>query len=170
MAAMRLHRFVLLASSAAVLAACGSGASAAPTRTATPPSATRPAAPSDPARATEPTPRTAVGKGEDFTLAPGQTARVDGGNLAVRFVGVTNDSRCPSSVQCMWEGDAIVTVAVTPSGGRTASHELHASRANGKSVTVAGQVLRLVALAPARTSTDPVPASAYRARLRVDSA
>ena len=42
----------------------------------------------------------------EFTLAPGQTAQVEGGGLRVTFYGVSADSRCPTGVTCVWEGDA----------------------------------------------------------------
>lgn len=44
----------------------------------------------------------------EFTLRVGETAHVGGTEVLVHFVGVDEDSRCPSDVQCPWQGDAAV--------------------------------------------------------------
>src|SRR5687768_17789148 len=44
----------------------------------------------------------------DFDLKPGRTARVDGTAITVSFVGVPEDSRCPTDVQCVWAGNGAV--------------------------------------------------------------
>ena len=46
----------------------------------------------------------------ETSLALGQTATLDG--LPVTFDDIVTDSRCPSDVQCVWAGEAIVTVAI----------------------------------------------------------
>jgi hypothetical protein len=58
---------------------------------------------------------------QDFDLSPGQTAVVDGGALTVSFEKVSEDSRCPTGVQCIWAGNGAVTLtATTPSSGKHA--------------------------------------------------
>ena len=47
---------------------------------------------------TSPTTPRAVSLGDRFTLAPGQTAQVEGTGLRVTFESVTTDSRCPVDV------------------------------------------------------------------------
>ncbi|QXJ20365.1 hypothetical protein AGRA3207_001063 [Actinomadura graeca] len=149
MAAMRLRPFLvtLLIPCAAASAACGSGASAGT------------GDPDGPAT---------VQPGAVFTLAPGQTARLSGGGLTVRFDGVKNDSRCPTSVDCVWAGDATVTVSVTAGDGRPAARELHVTAPAATTTAVPGYVVALVGLTPERHSESPVPPGDYRARLRVD--
>jgi len=46
--------------------------------------------------------------GEEVALAPGQTAEVEGERLAVAFLRVAEDSRCPRDVQCVRAGEAKV--------------------------------------------------------------
>ncbi|MGK5555736.1 hypothetical protein ACSNOI_29375 [Actinomadura kijaniata] len=102
-----------------------------------------------------------VGEGRTFTLAPGGTARLEGADLAVTFTRVSQDSRCPRGVQCVWEGDVTVDVeAVT--GGKATAHRLNLNR-EPTGVTVAGHDLRLVAIRPDRVAGRPVPAGDYRA-------
>ncbi|TDD82292.1 hypothetical protein [Actinomadura rubrisoli] len=145
MAAMRTRRLLLalLVPSAAALAACGTGASADP---------------ADPA----------VKPGTAFTLAPGRTARLEGGALTVRFDDVKNDSRCPANVHCVWAGDATVTVTITAGKAAPAPRELHVTGTSAKSAAVPGYVVSLVGLAPERKTDKPVPSGDYRAQLRID--
>lgn len=41
--------------------------------------------------------------GTEFTLAPGNTMRVDDDRMRVSFDKVSQDSRCPKDVDCVWE-------------------------------------------------------------------
>jgi hypothetical protein len=47
-----------------------------------------------------------------FTLKIDQTADIKSENLKVTFLNVNEDSRCPSDVQCVWEGQAKVQINV----------------------------------------------------------
>lgn len=51
-----------------------------------------------------------------FELKVGEQAVIESENMAVTFVGVAGDSRCPSDVVCIWAGQASVTVAVEVNG------------------------------------------------------
>ena len=125
------------------LAACASGGGNAPT---------------------SPTP----GLNEEFTLAPGQTANVNGTNVRVTFDRVSGDSRCPTDVTCVWEGDAVVVLNVKV-GAEEATREVHTQGGEPRSRTApAGEyVVTLVRLDPAPRSTATIEASAYRATLLV---
>jgi hypothetical protein len=46
--------------------------------------------------------------GEEFTLAVGDSARIGDSELVLMFDGVSEDSRCPRNVTCVWEGNARV--------------------------------------------------------------
>ncbi|MGW5384300.1 hypothetical protein [Nocardia sp. NPDC003963] len=104
--------------------------------------------------------------GTEFTLAPGDTVRLDGDRLTVSFDGVSADSRCPARAQCVWEGDAIVVAAVSV-GEQRSSAELHTSRRFATGATVGGYRIELVALRPSRPADGVVPAAEYRADLLV---
>src|SRR5688572_8058334 len=68
----------------------------------------------------EPGDRIEVGLDEELTLEPGQLATVDDGAFSVRFLGVPHDSRCPTDVQCVTAGNAVVRLRVSdPRGGQT---------------------------------------------------
>ncbi len=50
--------------------------------------------------------------GEEFTLAPGQSATILGEDLAIAFIEVISDSRCPEGAICIWEGEASCLVEI----------------------------------------------------------
>jgi hypothetical protein len=60
------------------------------------------------------TPSVGVETGSQFELRRGQQANVNGTSLRIRFEAVTNDSRCPQGVQCVWAGNAAVNLTILP--------------------------------------------------------
>jgi len=57
--------------------------------------------------------------GQQFTLPIGQSVSIKGENLTIKFEKVTNDSRCPTGVQCIWAGEAKCQMSVTSNGSVT---------------------------------------------------
>lgn len=56
-----------------------------------------------------------VGLDEKFTVMPGEGVIVDDA-LKLEFIEVTEDSRCPSDVQCFWEGTIGVALELSANG------------------------------------------------------
>ena len=85
--------------------------------------------------------------GQATRVPLGETAPVDG--LAVRFVAVAEDSRCPTGMSCVWEGRARVRLVV---GGTpallTVPHGGPASADEPVSVSVGGRTVSVTALHP----------------------
>jgi len=50
--------------------------------------------------------------GEDYGLALDETATFEEGGFNINFSEVLEDSRCPLGVDCVWEGRALVNLAV----------------------------------------------------------
>ena len=50
--------------------------------------------------------------GEEFALHVGETADIRGESLQIRFIEISEDSRCPRNVTCVWEGRAIANIEV----------------------------------------------------------
>lgn len=102
-------------------------------------------------------------------LAPGESVRIEGRDVTVRFASVLEDSRCPTEVTCVWAGRARVAVEVTRDGQPARSFELEVG---APSATVEAEGLRLTAeaLDPAPRDSQTTPTEAYRLRLRVESA
>ena len=57
-----------------------------------------------------------VDLGEVFTIRVGQSARITGEDMTVKFNEVIGDSRCPQNVTCVWEGVASSKITVTYQG------------------------------------------------------
>ncbi len=47
-----------------------------------------------------------------FQLKFDQTAVIELENLSIKFTNVTEDSRCPENVECVWQGQAKIKVEV----------------------------------------------------------
>jgi hypothetical protein len=58
-----------------------------------------------------PSPITAA-TGTEFTLAPDQTATFEGMDFSIRLVGITDDERCPSEIECAMSGPVSLTISV----------------------------------------------------------
>jgi uncharacterized protein YcfL len=51
--------------------------------------------------------------GEEFSLLMGESVSIKGEELQIKFVEVTEDSRCPTGVVCVWEGRVSCLVEIT---------------------------------------------------------
>jgi hypothetical protein len=97
-----------------------------------------------------------------FTLRVGQTATVAGEGLSVSFEGVPEDSRCPTGVQCVWAGNAVVQVVLSKDG-KAAGFELN-TNLEPKTANYLEYTIELVSLAPYPSSKGgPIAQSQYRA-------
>ena len=54
-----------------------------------------------------------VSLNEQFTIKAGRQVVIKGEKLSVRFSSVQNESRCPTGVQCVWEGNAAISIEVS---------------------------------------------------------
>ena len=91
----------------------------------------------------------------------GRSATVAGEGLTVSFEAVPSDSRCPTNVQCVWAGDAVVQVVLSKDG-KAFGAELH-TNLEPTSVDYLNYNVALVSLAPYPSSTSPIAKSQYRA-------
>jgi hypothetical protein len=102
---------------------------------------------------------------EDFALSVGESIAVSGTPITIRFLGVPEDSRCPSTVNCIWAGNARVELELRGIGvpGTIALNSL-----DGVQEGVYGSYrVRLVQLLPVPITTGSVQQGDYRATLRV---
>lgn len=104
----------------------------------------------------------------EFELAPGQAVQVGTERLRVEFERVASDSRCPVDVQCVWEGDAVVVVALSQPARPSVSLQLHTAGSLPGQGTYGRHRVRLVKLLPPPLSSAPVPAADYRATFVVE--
>ncbi len=101
-----------------------------------------------------------------FDLKAGQEARVQGTPIAVRFQSVSEDSRCPSDVVCVWAGNAVVRLSVTSTEASSIDTSLNTTL-DPKNVTYSGYTFRLVDLKPVPKSGTRIVDADYVATLEV---
>ncbi len=109
----------------------------------------------------------AVPLGQDFVLEVGQTVLVEGAGFGITFVAVTEDSRCPVDVTCVWAGNATVELKVSMSDAVDTTVTLNTDL-EPRATTIGRHELRLVALAPVPRSDVRIAPGDYRATLRVE--
>ncbi|MFB7715833.1 MULTISPECIES: hypothetical protein [unclassified Nocardia] len=106
--------------------------------------------------------------GTTFTLAIGDTARLDTGRLVVTLTDVSGDSRCPEDVTCAWAGDITVTVTATVDATET-RYGLHPNPRES-SASTNGYRIELQAVRPGRHTNQQIPPTTYRVDLLVSPA
>ncbi|KFU80004.1 hypothetical protein [Amycolatopsis lurida] len=124
--------------------ACGAGSSAAREQPATSrPTVVQPA----PVQRTQPV-RGAVELGETVDLKAGETAEVASKDVSIRFARVVSDSRCAAGMVCVWEGEAVIELALAEPGRgeRTTAALASTGRSGGQSVEFAACRVDLVAV------------------------
>lgn len=103
---------------------------------------------------------------DSVVLAPGQQVHVD--LLRLSFQEVTDDSRCPVDVVCVWQGSAAVHITLAFGTGPGSSFILDA--ADSAPAAVFGRYrVTLLGLAPAPHSAVRIEPGAYRAAFRVEA-
>jgi hypothetical protein len=109
-----------------------------------------------------------VALGERFELGAGESARIEGEDVAIELDRVVADSRCAVGVTCVWEGDAVVRVRLRVGSQPAVALELHtAARAGSAAAGAHGYRVRLVGLEPHPVEGRATPPEAYRAALEV---
>ena len=99
---------------------------------------------------------------QPFELKVGQSATLAGEGLTLSFEAVAEDSRCPTGVQCVWEGNAKV-LAVASKDGKAAGLELNTAL-EPRTATYLDYTIELVSLEPHPDAQGgAIPQNRYRA-------
>jgi len=103
---------------------------------------------------------------EPFSLAIGETARLDDAGLSLTFLDVTRDSRCPKEVSCIVAGSAIIRFDAVVDGEKTTlTFEIPPGGEDAQSL--AGLTVTLTALEPEPEAGKKMERSSYVAKLVV---
>ncbi len=107
----------------------------------------------------------------EMTFVVGQERAIPGTVATLGFFDVPADSRCPSQVQCVWAGDATVTMGLRVGDrGPTYPVTLHTSGAAGPIAdTVLGLRIGLVDLSPYPVTPGSIGLDEYLLRVDVRS-
>jgi hypothetical protein len=106
--------------------------------------------------------------GQQFSLRVNQTANIEPAGIDVTFVNVTEDSRCPSDVTCVWAGQVSIVVNVKAPGGE-GQLALTLGGGRGEAKTFGNYSIRLVDVQPYPVSTKEISLSDYVATLVADA-
>ena len=108
------------------------------------------------------------GPAQTVVLGVGEQAQTTDGSLSILFVDVSDDSRCPTDVVCVWAGNGQVVIQLEPTGGSAVDEVLNTNQDVGPGeVVFRGYSFELVSLSPAPVSTIPIPPADYKVMLRV---
>ena|SRR5687767_7974024 len=124
------------------------------------------ATPSQPGGAGSPTTAIQVQANREFEIAVGQEARLQGTDIVLRFGGVANDSRCPSDVQCVWAGNAVVGLSLRQ-GEAAATDAALNTTLDPRITKFGGYTIKLIDLKPVPNTGKAIPAGEYVAILEV---
>lgn len=83
----------------------------------------------------------------EFQLKAGAKAGVRDTGLTIRFLAVSEDSRCPEGVNCIWAGNGKVKISVSAPKKPAATLELNTTT-TPSSASYEGYDIKLVKLAP----------------------
>lgn len=106
---------------------------------------------------------------ETLELRNGASTPVAGTAARITFVGVTDDSRCPVGVTCIWEGDAIVRLRVNSGSQAPVDLQLHANARFSQAGRAGSLTVTLIRLEPLPRADQPIPPDAYVAALQITS-
>jgi hypothetical protein len=106
--------------------------------------------------------------GEPFELRLGGAARIESEGLELRFLEVTEDSRCPEGMVCVWAGRVRIRVAVAQRGTHLGELEISTlDPAQDTAPSLGAYGFSLVGVAPAGTGGIQPDPGVYVATLRV---
>jgi hypothetical protein len=104
---------------------------------------------------------------QPFSLRVGETAEFANAQLSVTFRAVSEDSRCPSDVVCVWEGNGQVRLEIRLRGSlQTLALN---TTTQPREAPVGSYRLRLDELAPLPEASRPIPPAKYVARLELQA-
>ena len=96
----------------------------------------------------------------------GGTVPLPGTSVTVTFVRVRDDSRCPTGVTCVWEGDAVVELRVQ-NRAEERTLELHVNPRFTRQASALGVTIDLERLDPYPGADKPIAPKAYRLTLNI---
>lgn len=102
---------------------------------------------------------------EQLVLKNGEQKTTKTGRVTIKFLELSEDSRCPADVNCVWAGVARITVRLSKNG-KSADFELNTNQTD-KPAVFRGLSVALKDLKPRQSTTSKYSPSAYSAVLTV---
>lgn len=103
---------------------------------------------------------------ETVIVKRGQQKTAAKGEITIKFVSVTEDSRCPVDANCIWAGNAAVQVKVTTRGRGTKMMTMN-TNSGPQGDQFNGWAINLTSLTPAPKSTKATNPKSYTATFSI---
>lgn len=103
---------------------------------------------------------------EKLNLRPGQQSTAKRSKLKVKFIGVTEDSRCPTGANCIWAGRAVLKISVTSKQAGTKVIEIDTSK-GPQGDQFDGWAISLESLTPHPKAGSALNPKAYRVKVTI---
>ena len=108
--------------------------------------------------------------GQAFNLAMHETAELETDGMRITFMGITEDSRCPTTVNCVWAGRAVAEFKVVK-GRETLIESLTDNPANDPALSTSfnafGHGVRLLQVMPYPATSNSIDDKDYIVRLEI---
>jgi hypothetical protein len=112
-----------------------------------------------------PTEENLVAINSEISLYIGESVIIEDHAIKLKFVDVLDDSRCPSDVECVWEGTVSLMINIRYSSQDLGNFILNSS--NLHKASFMGYYVKFKVLEPYPISTEIIPESSYHATFRV---
>lgn len=101
--------------------------------------------------------------GQQIHIKYDETVIIKSEGLSVKFSKVTEDSRCPSDVTCIWAGRAVVVVSISRDGNELGELTLAKGAGDEELSTgsIGGYSIKLMNVSPYPISTQEIKLSQY---------
>jgi len=110
-----------------------------------------------------------VSLGQVFDIKVGQEASISSQQLTLKFLSVSEDSRCPQGTNCIWEGNGKVNIELTPTGQTSYVVELNTAMPLKSDATYLNYKISLLDLQPYPSAGSTIQQSEYIATVRVST-
>jgi hypothetical protein len=102
----------------------------------------------------------------EISLYIGESVTIKDHGIKLKFVDVLDDSRCPSDVECVWEGTVSLMINIQYNSQDLGNFILNSS--NLHKASFMGYYVKFKELEPYPISTEIIPKTSYRATFSVD--
>lgn len=104
-----------------------------------------------------------------FSVGYDRSVRIPSDDLEIKFTDVVGDSRCPSEIDCVWQGQVEIVLHMTQGVRDLGNINLvrQAGRENSASATLDGYSIQLLEVKPYPKTSQPIDLSDYRAIVNV---
>lgn len=106
---------------------------------------------------------------EPFNLKVNQTASIASENIEIKLINVSEDSRCPVGVQCIWQGQVTVNLNLIKNNNTVENFNLtnRSGDENLASKLVDGYQIKVVKVEPYPTNLKKLSPSDYNVTLEI---